>query len=170
MFKWEIWIEDKGKCEIDFNKYLEKGIIRVEEEKISLSKSHMKKTDYNIGFINNLMDQNKFYDWTIIGSYYAIYHASLSLLAIKGYSSKNHLATLCALIHLYYTKKKLHKEDIELVSRSSIDKEEVSYFVDAKDKRETASYGVSEEFNKKEAVELSEKTILFVNKIRGILE
>ena len=92
---------------------------------------------------------------------------SLSLLAVKGYSSKNHLASLCSLIYFYYIpfdESKLNKEDIKLIVRSSIEKQEVSYFVEAKDKRETASYGIAE-FNKQEAEKLKEKTILFVNKV-----
>lgn len=50
------------------------------------------------------------------------------------------------------------------------DKEEVTYFVEAKNKRETASYGVSEEFSKNEAEKLKIKTILFVNRVKEILE
>jgi len=93
---------------------------------------------------------------------------------MKGYSSKTHISTLCSLIYLYYKsdneKESLTKEDIELVSEASIEKEEVSYFVEAKGKRETASYGISEEFTKSEAQELLSKTILFVNKVKKILE
>lgn len=92
----------------------------------------------------------------------------MALISKKGYSSKNHLATLCALIKFYYGK--LNNEDIKLVSISSLEKEEVSYFVYAKEKRETASYGISEEFNKNEAIDLKDKTIQFLNKTREILE
>jgi len=117
------------------------------------------------------VDENgkRFYDWIIVGCYYAIYHASLALLSTKGYSSKNHLATLCALIYLYY-EGEITKEDIELIAESSIEKEEVTYFVEAKNKRETASYGISEEFSKNEAEKLRIKTIVFVNKVKEILE
>ncbi|MFH1289828.1 MAG: HEPN domain-containing protein [Nanoarchaeota archaeon] len=167
VFNWEKWLEDKEECEDSFKRYLEKGMIKTEEEKTNLSKSHMKKSDGNIGFANYLLEEKKFYDWVIVGCYYAAYHASLALLAIKGYSSKNHYATLCGLIKLYYDKD-LDKEDIELVAKASIEKEEISYFAEAKEKRETASYGVSEEFNKNEAISLKEKTINFVNKARRI--
>jgi len=171
-FKWEIWMENKKECETAFYSYINKGIIKSEEEKQNLSKSHLKKTDYNLDFINHMLDEKRFYDWVIVGCYYAIYHASLALLSIRGYSSKSHLATLCSLIYLYYDnnkKKLLNKEDIELVAESSLEKQEVSYFVEAKNKRETASYGISEEFNKNEAEKLKEKTILFVNKVKKII-
>ena len=176
MLKWEKWIENKEQCKEAFDKFLEEGTIKEEEEKENLTKSHLKKVDYNLDFINDLLKQKKFYDWAIVGCYYAIYHSSLALLSKKGYSSKSHSATLCSLIHLYYEKpkkeegNKLTKEDIELVAKSSLDKEEVTYFVEAKSKRETASYGISEEFNKKEAENLKLKTVLFANKTKEILE
>jgi len=165
-------MENKKECEIAFDSYINKGIIKSEEEKQNLSKSHLKKTDYNLDFINHMLDEKRFYDWVIVGCYYAIYHASLALLSIRGYSSKSHLATLCSLICLYYDnnkKKLLNKGDIELVAESSLEKQEVSYFVEAKNKRETASYGISEEFNKNEAEKLKEKTILFVNKVKNMI-
>jgi len=102
----------------------------------------------------------------------------ISIIEYKGYSSKSHLATLCALINLYCKEpkegdgeeKKLSKEDIELVAKISLDKEEVTYFVEAKNKRETASYGISGEFTKSEAENIKIKTVLFVNKVKEILE
>lgn len=176
MFKWERWIKSREECKEAFDIFLVKGTIKEEDEKENLTKSHLKKTDHNLDFINNLLRQKKFYDWVIVGCYYSIYHASLALLSEKGYSSKNHLATLCALIHLYCNEQKeenenaLDKDDIELIAKSSLDKEEVTYFVEAKNKRETASYGVSEEFSKNEAEKLKVKTVLFVNKAKEILE
>lgn len=174
MFEWEIWVGDKEKCKKAFERFSRIGFIKLEEEKENLSASHIKKADYNLDFINNLLEQKRFYDWIIIGCYYAIYHASLALLAIKGYSSKRHNTTLCGLIYLYYKneaeREGLNKEDINLVAESSLEKEEVSYFVEAKNKRELASYGISGEFNKDEAEKLKEKTILFINKVKRILE
>lgn len=171
-FEWEVWIDDREECKKAFDRYLERKVINREQEKENLSRSHIRKTDYNLDFINFLMENGAFYDWIITGCYYSIYHAALALLSKKGYSSKNHTATLCALIYLHYNLEDngLKKEDIELVAKSSLEKEEVSYFVEAKDKRETASYGVSEEFGKEEAINLKDKTIQFINKVRRILE
>ena len=170
---WKIWMENKKKCENSFKFYLRKGMIKEEEEKEHLSKSHINKADSNLDFINSLLKGKRFYDWVIVGCYYAIYHASLSLLSIKGYSSKNHFTTLCSLIYFYYSSleddSKLNKEDVELIIKSSIEKQEVSYFVEAKNKRETASYGIQES-NKQDAEELRKKTILFINKVKQILE
>ena len=184
MFKWESWLNNAKRCEKSFNFYLKKDLIKIETEKEYLSKSHLNKADYNLDFVNYLHEHGHFYDWIIIGCYYAIYRSALALLSAKGYSSKNHTATLCALINFYYSdnyiddkesnenKEKeghLNKEDLNLIAQSSLNKEEVSYFVEARDKRETASYGISEEFTKKEAEELRVKTIEFANKVKKIL-
>jgi len=167
-FNWEIWLEDSKRVERSFNFYVDKEVIKTEKETDYLSKSHLKKAEYNFKFINFLEENKSFYDWIIVGCYYTIYHCALALISKKGDSSKNHLATLYALIKFYYGR--LNKEDIKLVSISSLEKEEGSYFVCAKEKRETASYGISEEFNKNEAIDLKNKTIQFLNKTREILE
>ncbi|MDP1728795.1 MAG: HEPN domain-containing protein [archaeon] len=170
-FNWEIWLESGEENENSFNFYLKKDLLKKETETKFLPISHLRKAEYNLKFTNFLDTERQFYDWIIVGCYYAIYHSALALITKKGFSSKNHLATLCALVKFYYNQEKsLSKEEIKLVSQSSLEKQEISYFVDAKEKRETASYGLSEEFNKTEAEELLKKTILFLNKTREILE
>jgi uncharacterized protein (UPF0332 family) len=167
-FNWEIWLTNPEEIKNSFKFYSNKRIIKQEGEKDYLSKSHLKKAEDNFKFVNFLEENKSFYNWMIVGCYYTIYHCALALITKKGYSSKNHLATLCALIKFYYGR--LNEEEIKLVSVSSLEKEEVSYFVYAKEKRETASYGISEKFNKNEAIDLKEKTIQFLNKTREILE
>lgn len=170
-FDWQNWLEDENLNENSFRFYLRKEVISSEKETVFLSVSHLKKAENNLAFVNFLNDQKKFYDWIIVGCYYIIYHSALALITKKGFSSKNHLATLCALIKFYYLKdKSLTKEQIELVSKSSLEKEEISYFAYAKEKRETASYGISQDFNKKEAEDLLRNTIQFLNRTREILE
>jgi len=171
-FDWQIWLENEKEVENSLSFYLKKELLQKESETEFLPISHLKKAEYNLKFVNFLKDNKKFYDWIIVGCYYAVYHSALALITKKGFSSKNHLATLCALIKFYYQKKEkaLTEEEIKLVSKSSLEKQEVSYFAYAKEKRETASYGLSEEFNKREAESLLEKTIKFLNKSREILE
>ena len=170
-FNWEIWLENSKEVENSFNFYLKKEVLKEEKENKFLPISHLKKAEYNLRFVNFLNDNKKFYDWIIVGCYYTIYHSALALITKKGFSSKNHLATLCTLIKFYYEQnKELSKEEIKLVSKSSLEKQEVSYFAYAKEQRENASYGISEEFNKSEAEELLKKTIQFLNKAREILE
>lgn len=42
-----------------------------------------------------------FYDWAVISSYYAIYHAILALLISIGYSSKNHACAIASLEYFF---------------------------------------------------------------------
>jgi len=170
-FDWKIWFEDRKTLENSFQFYLKKFLILEEKETEFLSKSHLKKAENNLMFVNFLKENKKFYDWIITGCYYTIYHSALALITKKGYSSKNHLATLCSLVKFYFIEERgLTKEDIELVLKSFLEKQEISYFAYAKNRRETASYGIGEEFNKTEAEDLLIKTIEFLNKTREILE
>ena len=73
-FIWEIWMNDKKKCKKAFLRYLKNKVIERESEREYLSKSHIKKTDENLNFINHLLKEKRFYNWAIIGCYYAIYH------------------------------------------------------------------------------------------------
>ena len=168
-FNWEIWIEDFKKCEKSFRFLLKKGAIKKETERNYLSKSHILKLNYNLEFLNYLIEERKFYDWAIVGCYYSIYPASLAPLSRKGYSSKDPSGTLCSLIYLFY-KRGLDIEDLELISRSALEKQEISYFVDAKQKREIVSYGINGEHKRSEVLELKEKTMEFTNKVREILQ
>jgi len=63
MFNWERWLKSKEKCKRVFDKYLDKGIIKIEDETENLSISHIKKVDYNLDFVGDLLDHGKFYDW-----------------------------------------------------------------------------------------------------------
>jgi uncharacterized protein (UPF0332 family) len=172
-FKWQVWMRNPDKCKKDFKNYIKNGLLKVEIEKENLKKSHLSKADYNLDFINFLSEKKVFYDWIIVGCYYAIYRASLALIASKGFSSKKHMPTLCAVICLFYfpmNGRLLNEEDIEIIIKSFLNKEEVGYFAEAKRKRETAAYGINEEFTKRESEDLKDKTISFVNKVKSLLE
>jgi len=166
---WEIWIEDENQREIDFQNYIESRKIKRETEIKELVNGHLEKADHNLKFVKATLTLKEFNDWAIVSAYYSIYHASLALCALKGYSTKNHNATLLILIKEFY-KKGLDKDEIELVNDTTIEKEEVLYYVEAKTKRTKASYSTQKIFDKKEAENLRIKAITFVNKVKEILE
>jgi uncharacterized protein (UPF0332 family) len=64
----------------------------------------------------------------------------------------------------------LAKEEIEMVNNSTLEKEEVLYYVEAKIKRNKASYSTQKAFDKDEAELLRKKAINFVNKSKEIIE
>ncbi len=129
-------------------------------------KGHILKADHNLRFVATIFKE-KFFDWALIGCYYTCYHAALALIQTKGYTSKNHLATLCIIIKEFY-KKELTKEDIEILS-NFLDYEDVLFYIETKNKREDATYSTKTLFDKKEVERLRIQATMFVNKIKDIL-
>jgi len=168
MNKITIWLENQKQLEIDFNNYLKKSQLKKEEETKLLLKSHFNKSKKNIYFAIKVFEKFKEdYEWVIISSYYAAYHAALSLLIKKGYSSKSHLATICGLIKYYY-KNSINKEDID--NLNFLNKNSISNLNNLKENREIASYGVSKEFEKNLTSSLIKKSQEFIFKVEEILE
>ena len=166
---WEIWLENKERRQKDFERYLSSKKIKLEKETKDLVQGHINKADHNLRFVKTTLELKDFNDWAIVSAYYSIYHASLALCALKGYSTKDHLATLLVLIHEFY-QKQLNKEEIEMVSRTTLEKEEVLYYVEAKSERKKASYSTKVLFEEKEAEDLQKKAIDFVNKVKEIID
>lgn len=135
----------------------------VDKEEI---KGHILKAENNLRFIVAVAEK-KFFDWAITGCYYTCYHAALALIQTKGYTSKNHLATLCVIIKEFY-KKELTKEDIEVLSKF-LGYEDVLFYVETKNKREDATYSTKTLFDKKEVERLRIQAAMFVNKVKSIL-
>ena len=129
-------------------------------------KGHILKAENNLRFVADIAEK-KYFDWALTGCYYTCYHAALALIQTRGYTSKNHLATLCVIIKEFY-KKELTKEDIELLS-SFLDYEDVLFYVEAKNKREDATYSTKTLFDKKEVERLRINAAMFVNKIKDII-
>ena len=166
---WEEWIDDEKKLENDFKKYLKSKKIKVETEKEELVKGHLDKANHNLKFVKSTLELEEFNDWAIVSAYYSIYHASLALCALRGFSTKDHSATLLILIKEFY-KKELTKEEIELVNDSTIEKEHILYYVKLRKERSKASYSTKVNFSNEEAESLRLKAIEFVNKVKEIVE
>ncbi|MCX6742487.1 MAG: hypothetical protein NTX24_04945 [Candidatus Pacearchaeota archaeon] len=173
---WKIWIKNREECEFWLDLYMKKGILKKSKDE---SKLHLRRTDHNLNLANWLLEKHKsktdifsddtFYDWVIDMYYYAIYHASLALISKQGHISKNHSATLCFLIyHNYHTKKALDEEDVALVA-NSLSREDIETVGMSKELREKACYDVHESFEQKLTTQIKEKTISFVNKIKGLM-
>ena len=166
---WEIWLENEKRRQKDFEKYLKSKKIKAEIEIKELIEGHINKAGHNLKFVKSTLELKEFNDWAIVSAYYSIYHASLALCALKGYSTKDHLATLLILIKDFY-QKELNKEEIEMVRKTTIEKEEVLYYIEAKAERKKASYSTKILFDEKEAENLQKKAISFVNKTKGIID
>jgi len=148
--------------------YLRKNILRMQPLIEAEVKGHAEKSKHNLDFVASTFSQG-YLDWVITGCYYAAYHAALSLILSKGYSSKNHDATLCVLIKEFY-KKGIEKADIELINTFFLDYQDLLFYVESKNKREEATYSSKYVFDRKTVEELIGRTRLFVGKAAEILE
>ncbi|MBS3092922.1 HEPN domain-containing protein [Candidatus Pacearchaeota archaeon] len=162
---WEIWIDNEEIRQKDFERYLKSKKIKAETEIKELVQGHINKANHNLKFVKATLELKEFNDWAIVSAYYSIYHASLALCALKGYSTKDHLATLLILIKDFY-QKQLNKEEIEMVSKITIEKEEVLYYIEAKAERKKASYSTEIIFDGKEAEDIQKKAINFINRLK----
>ncbi|MFT4311474.1 MAG: HEPN domain-containing protein [Candidatus Woesearchaeota archaeon] len=159
-------IENKEKLQSKIKEYLKKQKLfkqKIDDEEI---KGHLDKSLHNLKFILLVLDK-EFYDWALTGCYYACYHAALALIQTRGYTSKNHYATICVIIKEFY-KKQITKQDVELIS-NVLDYQDLLFYVQTKTKREQATYTTKTIFNKKEIEKLRIQTVLFVNKVQDII-
>lgn len=160
------YFENKEKLDLDLNFHISKGNISKADFAKNLVKAHIEKAKHNLDLTNILKDKQGFNDWIVISFYYALYHASLALLANKGFLSKNHTATLLFLIKNY----SFNYEEIRLIEDLSITKSDVEFYVDLKKERHNASYSTNILFSDEKMKELKIKTIDFLNKCEAILE
>ena len=179
--KVNLLIKDKEYCKDVFDFFIKKDILR--KTNPALFVKYLNKSLNNLEFGNFILMEHEysikeklkgktFYDWCVIVYYYALYHAVLALISRAGFESKNHIASISALVYIYYHKKNvLNREDIEfIIDNLDINSEEVEFIASSKDLREKASYGVDEGFGLKLAGNLRGQVVDFVNKIRRILK
>ncbi len=143
-----------------------KGLLSTQRVDSAEIKGHLRKADHNLRFVADIVGSG-YPDWVVTGCYYACYHAALALIMTKGYASKNHFATLCVLIKEFY-RKGLSEEDIKTFV-DFLDYEDVLFYVEAKNKREEATYSTRTRFDKEEHGRLRVRAALFVNRLRDII-
>jgi len=178
--RWQIWLEDKKKLNRDFKSYKRKKLIRKIDSASRLSRTHLNKAFHNLDFanftvnnqekINKRIEDETYFDWVIVISYYAMYHSAMALLYKIGYKASTHLTTICVLCKECLGKT-LDKDDIEKISHVlELSEEEIKEIGRAKERREKASYSGSVSFEKNLAENTLDDARKFINKIADILE
>ncbi len=166
--KWEVWVKNRAVLDKDFKNYLRRETIREGATKIEVE-GHLNKAKRNLQFSRGVLDDlNDFYEWSIVGYYYAVYQAGLALCALKGYKTKSHIATISLLIKFFYPQH-LSEEDLKTVAKTIMAEEDIREFVELKNYREDATYSISVEYERGLAENLGEKAIEFVNKVEKII-
>jgi len=147
--------------------FVKDKIIKIEQIDNTQIQGHILKSEHNLKFVNDNIKM-LYFDWAITGCYYASYHSALALIMTKGFSSKNHLATLLLLIKEFYNKG-LNREDIQSLA-SLLDYQDILFYVESKNKREDATYSTKTNYTKQDVEQLRIKATLFISKVKDILK
>lgn len=120
-----------------------KRLLKVPES-TEKAEHHLEKARTNIA-AGNLMNENKFFDWTITCSYYAMYHSTMAGLWLIGLEARSHECALTAFEAFYIKEKKVEKEYLEYVKKAKKLSRKYSDSLDyARTERIKASYGLGE--------------------------
>ncbi len=147
--------------------HLRQGLLIRREPAGSEISGHAAKAGHNLQFTADALRWG-YTDWALVGCYYAAYHMALALILTKGYFSKNHDATLCALIKEYY-RASLTAEDLALFNNLYLDEHDILFYVQSWQERERASYSSKLAFERRTVEDILLKTRLFVSKCRSML-
>ena len=166
LYELNVYLNDEEKLNNKLNELINNKTIKQQDIDEDEIRGHIMKSVHNLKFITDNI-KLKYFDWAIIGCYYASYHSALALILTKNYSSKNHLATLLILIKEFYNRG-LNKQELEDLAKL-LDYQDILFYVESKDKREKATYTTRINFDKKEVEEIKLKSSLFVSKIKNML-
>ena len=161
-------LENKEYLNFKIDEFLRQEILKKQPVVLEEIKGHIAKAEHNLIFVKDNLKLGHF-DWCINGSYYASYHIVLALILTKGYASKSHLATLCVLIQEFY-QKGIDREDLQLIDSLFIDYQDLTFYVESKNKREDATYSSTKSFDKKLVENLRIKALIFIDKVKKIIE
>lgn len=161
-------IEERGLLNFKIEEFLRQEVLIQQPIIPEEIKGHIAKAEHNLIFVKDNIKLGHF-DWCINGCYYASYHIVLALIMTRGYNSKSHLATLCALIKEFY-RKGIDKEDLELIDSLFIDYQDLTFYVESKNKRELATYSTQRAYDKSLVENLRIKALVFVDKVKQIIE
>lgn len=112
---------------LEFEECLDKGKIRRFSAGRSLAKKEMvtAKSDLDWG-LDSLRRGN--YKWTVVQSYYSMFHSARALIYALGYREKSHYCLIVALRVLYVDKGKLDFELVEAFSKAKVLREDADYY------------------------------------------
>jgi len=168
-----------------------KGNIKRDVRYANWSQEHMNKAEFNLLSAQieylSLMDEsvrksselfsnyNKF-DWLIIKSYYAMYHAALALLAEIGFKTKTHFATIASFELFFVRRNELVEERflqmlVKVMERvGTVPYDYVRMIIKARKIRYAAQYDVTTSIARREAEDSFEKATEFVEEMKMVYD
>ncbi len=110
----------------------------------STAEEHLSKAERNI-LAMDLMNENKFFDWTIVCGYYAMYHATMASLWLLGLDARSHECALLAFRTFYIKKGRVGREYYEYLEKAKTLSEKYGETLEkVRFMRINASYGLGE--------------------------
>lgn len=161
------YFQDKELLKEELEFHISKGNLLEEKSAKGLVLAHLEKAKHNLRASDLLLINKDYSDWVVISLYYALYHSCLALLSKKGYSSKNHTATLLFILENYSN---ISKEEIEMIDETLLTKSDAEFYTSLKQERHDASYVTNVLFEKDKLDLLRKRTISFINKVEVMLE
>jgi len=138
------------------------------EPNISMAEEHLEKAEHNLLAMESMF-QNKFFDWTIVTSYYAMYHATLAALWLIGIDARSHECAVLAFEGFYAKKGKVDKRYLEYLHRAKDLSEKYAETLEKiRTLRVQASYGIGE-IKSADATFSSSQAKEFVRAIRKLI-
>ena len=108
------------------------------------AEDHLRKAEHNIRAMDKMLE-SKFFDWTIICGYYAMYHAVMGSLWLIGLEARSHECAISAFERFYVKKGRVGNEYMSYMEKAKqLSKKYADSLENAKDKRVKASYGIGE--------------------------
>ena len=130
---------------------------------------HLEKANRNI-LAAKLMSENKYFDWVVTCSYYAMYHATMASLWAIGLEARSHECAIAAFESFYIKEKKIDERYLEYVKKAkTLSKKYADSLEQARIERIKASYGLGE-INSQEASKILSDARDFVAEITGVVE
>lgn len=137
---------------MDIRECIEKRWLLKEQPKKDVIEKELKEAEYDLKRAQNALKE-KDYKWTIIMSYYGMFHSGKAICFKEGYREKKHLAVLIVL------------EDIS--KKGLLEEKFITYFKAAMSEREGADYRYS--YSKEDAEELLTIALEFNARIKQLL-
>ena len=182
-------ILNKEQAEIEIKDYKVKDKLKIVFPDESWANHHFNKADYNlrIARINFKLNQRKTmikelegideiddslntFEWVVIMSYYAMFHAVNALLrkiGVKVGKEHAHEITVNSLLYYLYYTKIIEDELLSLYEKAEEKARElVVSYVFAKEKRTTYQYDARLESEKKETGKILEDAVNFVSRLK----
>lgn len=143
----------------------------------SLVHGHFLKAYHDLDVMENLYKLNQENpkgwpscpDWVVVAGYYGMYHSALAMLALRGWKSDDHNATIAALKYIYvYREGKLTLAEVQKIEKAKSLLDQINKLAKGKMMRKGASYGIK--FSEIDANDILRDARPFVERMRLLLQ